>query len=165
MEARNGAGYRTSLVQPSTESDTCYKLARAGPARCRKEAQIIQPTNELPRVSAEDPDPEELERRHTALPQEREYLQRLLEERAELLCLTTFALSKVRECTYVIAQDTHLVLVNGEAYSALDYSAAELHQMCVTDINPTRDVKIWNLVQDERCHPGPLLPAPPPQGW
>ncbi|WP_240702098.1 sensor histidine kinase [Trinickia terrae] len=86
----------------------------------------------------------DLERQNAALREDREQLRRLVEARTEMLSLTSYALSQVREAAYLIAEDARFLYVNDEACRATGYSAAELLRMGVLDVDPVWDRPRWD---------------------
>lgn len=75
--------------------------------------------NEAARDALTDAIIKELEQENAALRNDRENLRRLVAERNELLHLTSFALNRVREATYLLDKTGHLVYVNEKACRTL----------------------------------------------
>ncbi|WP_287183657.1 PAS domain S-box protein [Paraburkholderia sp.] len=83
------------------------------------------------------PGQDDLERQNAQLRKERDHLRRLLVERTERLHLKSFALDLVREAAYLIGENGRVAYVNEASCRALGYSADELLQMTVMDIDPS----------------------------
>ncbi len=70
--------------------------------------------------------------------------------------IVEFALNKVHEAAYLIADDSRFVYVNDEACRALNYSRDELLGMCVADIDPDYPAARWPVIWAELQKSGSL---------
>jgi PAS domain S-box-containing protein len=70
--------------------------------------------------------------------------------------IVEFALNKVHEAAYLIADDSRFVYVNDEACRALNYTREELLGMRVTDIDPDYPAALWPIVWAEFQKAGSL---------
>jgi PAS domain S-box-containing protein len=99
--------------------------------------------------SVRDPVPDtvlrKLKRQNAALQRDLDNLQRQLHEQEQRLHVTAAALDRVHEAIHVADEHGHLVYANETFFRSLGYSAAELLQLGITDINPA-----WTT--DESTH-------------
>ncbi len=70
--------------------------------------------------------------------------------------IVEFALNKVHEAAYLIADDSRFVYVNDEACRALNYSRDELLGMCLADIDPDYPAARWPVIWAELQKSGSL---------
>ncbi len=89
-----------------------------------------------------------LEAENAALRAQLHALERRVAERDALLALKSQALAEVREAVYLIDDAARFVYVNDEASRALGYSACELLQMTVMDIDPGFPFERWRATRD-----------------
>ncbi|SDG15865.1 PAS domain-containing sensor histidine kinase [Paraburkholderia phenazinium] len=99
----------------------------------------------------------ELTKQNAALREDVANLRRQLVEQEQGLHLRNLVLDRVRESAYLSDEDGRLVYVNEESCRSLGYSAAELLQLQITDIDPDWTTEREPHPLDERSETAILL--------